>query len=505
MQVVPPPPDVTLTWALQTAMALGFSVAAVGLAWAFRRPAMRALAIGFVLTSAASGLIWLALAARSLGLPDQYGAIFTAVALPLTPVLTFVVLAHLVRLLEGRVTSALPAARTLWLTGGAALAISVTLVSVTTSVRAGSAAVVGGVGSVASMLCYAVLVGFAVRARRGAVGHRAALTALAISFVLMTARSTTNIVVTASAITSGDRPRFSATITTTQMFLLALIGALQLVAVLAEERATSLRQAEQVRQAEASGAASQRLESLGRMAGAVAHDFNNILSVITLSADGARSPLATLVQRDEDLLEIGRSARAGRDLTKQLMAFARSDPERVERFDANARVVQLRGMLQRLVRDEVVLTLTPAAAPQIIEMDATQFEQVVMNLVINARDAISGPGRIDVRLAPADADGRGGWGGSAPRAYVQLSVTDSGPGIPPEVLPHIFEPFFSTKETGEGAGLGLATCDGIVRRAGGHIQVHTEAGVGTRFEVLLPAAAHAVPDGIGRRRDVAAS
>ena len=225
-------------------------------------------------------------------------------------------------------------------------------------------------------------------------------------------------------------------------------------------------------------AKSQRLESLGRMAGAVAHDFNNVLAVIGLSAESART--AGPETSDEDLKEILASSKRGQELTRQLLAFARQAPQQITQFDVSHQIDKLSGLLQRLVGKQVVLTITLSPTPQIVEMDVTQFEQVLMNLVVNGRDAMPQGGTVSVIVAPTVV------AGDSKAGFARVSVTDTGTGIPADVLPHIFEPFFSTKTVGEGTGLGLATCDGVVRRSGGRIDVHTEAGKGTRFDVLLP-------------------
>ena len=480
MQASVSQPDVVLSWSFQTALAAGLAVACIGLAVTFGRPAMRVLAAHFSVMTVASILIWVALTARSLGLPPMTGAIVGALSLPLSPVLAFVFLRHLTRLLARRETRGFPSITLIVGAGAAGLFAGLTIAWLTMSPAGGSSAAVAVVGSVAAVIAFVVLTGMALKLRRATGAHRQALGFLTAAFAVLTLRSATNILVNIVSVATQTPPQFSVPITVAQVFLLVVAGVLLIVGVLDEDRASIVHTAEQIRHAEAALAKSERLESLGRMAGAVAHDFNNVLAVIGMSAESARG--ASSGVRDDDLGEILASSKRGQALTRQLLAFARQAPQQVSRFDANHQVEKLSGLLNRIVGKQMRVEFTLASTPQIVEMDVTQFEQVLMNLVVNARDSMPQGGTIAVTIAAGAA------AGGANAGLTRISVTDTGTGIRADVLPHIFEPFFSTKTIGEGTGLGLATCDGIVRRSGGRIEVHTETGKGTRFDVLLPRA-----------------
>lgn len=472
--------DVSLAWALQAALTGGLALACIGLAVTFGRPAMRVLAANFVLNTAASAVIWVALNARSMGLEPRVGGYVAAFSLPLSPLLSTLLMLHLARLLAGRVNRRFPSSAAIAGTAVGGLTASLALAALTSHRPGGALGVVAAIASVVAVACYAMLTVVTFRLRATSAAHRNALGLFGASFAVMTVRSTVNIAVAALALANGTTPRFSLGVTVGQVFLLVVSGVLQIIAVLDEERASILHNAEQLRHAEAAVAQSHRLESLGRMAGAVAHDFNNVLAVIGLSAEAARA--TTDAERDADLNEILVSSKRGQELTRQLLAFARQTPQQVTRFDVNHQLDKLHGLLLRIVGKRAALTLSAAPTPQLVDMDVTQFEQVVMNLVVNARDSMPNGGTIAVNVEPTVPSD------TANARFVRLTVTDTGTGIPPDVLPHIFEPFFSTKSAGEGTGLGLATCDGIVRRSAGRIDVTTDAGAGTRFAVLLPRA-----------------
>ena len=231
----------------------------------------------------------------------------------------------------------------------------------------------------------------------------------------------------------------------------------------------------------------QRLESIGRLAGGVAHDFNNLLTVIMSHAAFAKQdPL----NAEEDLAAIGRAGARAAELTRQLLAFARRQVIEPRVVDLNALTTQIDRMLRRLIGEhvELVAELEPALWP--VKVDPSQMEQVLVNLAVNARDAMPDGGTLTIETANVALDD--GYVAShadvAPGDYVMLAVSDSGMGIDPALLPMIFEPFFTTKPSGEGTGLGLATCYGIVRQAGGHIWAYSEPGNGATFKVYLPRA-----------------
>ena len=238
-----------------------------------------------------------------------------------------------------------------------------------------------------------------------------------------------------------------------------------------------------------------KMESIGRLAGGVAHDFNNILTGILASAEMAResTPRGSPAMADLDEIRLGAVRAAA--LTRQLLTFARQDESRPSPIEVNGLVQELSTMLRRLVDEEVSLTIEPAEGALWANVDRTQLEQVLVNLVVNARDATSTGGNITIRTrraAPLDD--------STPEA-VELEVLDDGRGMTPEVRRRIFEPFFTTKTRGKGTGLGLAVCYGIVTRHGGTIDVHSHEGIGTVFRVRFPA----LPEPPVATRDVAST
>jgi PAS domain S-box-containing protein len=248
---------------------------------------------------------------------------------------------------------------------------------------------------------------------------------------------------------------------------------------------------EQLRQA-------QRLEAVGRLAGGIAHDFNTVLTAIMGYADLLADQLSADDPRQHDALEIRRAAERAAALTRQLLAFSRRQVLQPVVLDINNVVGSVDALLRRLIGDEVELAVACDPAVGRVLADPGQVEQVLMNLVVNARDAMPDGGRILVStgVAVVGEDGFAqavGPDPPGPGRYVTLSVSDTGQGIPPEILPHIFEPFFTTKPSGKGTGLGLATVYGIVKQSGGHIVVDTEPGRGTTFTIFLPETQSAAP------------
>jgi PAS domain S-box-containing protein len=232
---------------------------------------------------------------------------------------------------------------------------------------------------------------------------------------------------------------------------------------------------------------SQKIEALGRLAGGVAHDFNNILSVIlghtsfALEALGAQDPVR------EDLVEVEKAGRRAAALTSQLLAFGRRQVLQPRPVDLNLVVVELEKMLRRLIGEDILLVKSLASDLWPTLADPAQVEQVIMNLVINARDAMPGGGQLTIttgNLEPGLLSGPGSGAGD----YVELAVTDTGVGIDPAVQARLFEPFFTTKPQGKGTGLGLSTVYGIVSQSGGQLRVESTPGKGSTFRVLLPRA-----------------
>ncbi len=227
----------------------------------------------------------------------------------------------------------------------------------------------------------------------------------------------------------------------------------------------------------------QKMEVVGRLAGGVAHDFNNLLTVI----NGFNELALELIPPDQPASEMIREARRSgdraTDLTRQLLALSRQQVLSPKVLDLNGVVRDASRMLRRLIGADVALETHLDPGLRAVKADPGQLEQVVMNLAVNARDAMPTGGRLTVETRNADLDGGIGRSG----AFVVLRVTDTGTGMTPEVRERIFDPFFTTKDPGKGTGLGLATVYGIVTQAGGHLAVDTAVGRGTTFEVYLPA------------------
>jgi PAS domain S-box-containing protein len=235
---------------------------------------------------------------------------------------------------------------------------------------------------------------------------------------------------------------------------------------------------------------SQKMESIGRLAGGVAHDFNNLLGVMSGYGELLRKRVAgdpRLLRYTEDIVKAAERA-AG--LTRQLLAFSRKQVLQPKILDLNAVVAEMEKMLRRLIGEDVQLVTVFDEHLGTVKADPGQVEQVLMNLAVNARDAMPKGGRLTIETSNADLDDayrRQHPGVSAGR-YVMLAVSDTGLGMPPEVKAHIFEPFFTTKEPGKGTGLGLATVHGIVKQSGGHIWVYSEPEHGTSFKIYIPRA-----------------
>jgi PAS domain S-box-containing protein len=232
----------------------------------------------------------------------------------------------------------------------------------------------------------------------------------------------------------------------------------------------------------------QKMEAMGRLVGGIAHDFNNRLVIIMgycelLKAGlGAQHPLAGHI----DTVLASSEGAAG--LTRQLLAYSRRQVLNPEAFDLNEMVERMRGLLKSVAGDRIELRIALAAQSKVLA-DSGQVEQVIMNLALNARDAMGATGGGILGFETGDVVvAAGEERGVIPGDYVSLAVSDTGTGIPDDVLPRIFEPFFTTKDAGRGTGLGLAMVEGIVRQSGGRTSVESRVGVGTRFRVLLPRA-----------------
>ncbi|MCA1784820.1 MAG: response regulator, partial [Desulfobacteraceae bacterium] len=232
----------------------------------------------------------------------------------------------------------------------------------------------------------------------------------------------------------------------------------------------------------------QKMESVGRLAGGVAHDFNNMLGVIL-----GHTELALLRTDDKqklcsDLNEIQKAAKRSADITKQLLAFARKQTISPKQIDLNDTVESMLTMLRRLIGEDIDLVWQPSDHLWPIKMDPSQIDQILANLCVNARDAIAGVGKLTIETGmktfdPAYCTDHEGF---IPGDFVMLAVSDNGCGMDNETLDNLFEPFFTTKEVGKGTGLGLATVYGIVKQNNGFINVYSEPGQGSSFKIYLP-------------------
>ncbi|MBW3554413.1 MAG: PAS domain S-box protein [Gemmatimonadetes bacterium] len=266
-----------------------------------------------------------------------------------------------------------------------------------------------------------------------------------------------------------------------------------------EREQERFRLEEQLRQA-------QKMEAVGRLAGGIAHDFNNLLTAIKGHAELLIAGPVTEEQLRDDLEEIGRSADRAAALTRQLLAFSRQSMVEPRPVDLNTLVGGMERLLRRVVGETVALEMDLHPGLGTVLADPGQMEQVLMNLVVNARDAMPGGGRLVIRTSDAvitEAEASAYSYRVVPGEYVLLTVSDTGSGMDPATAAQIFEPFFTTKPVGVGTGLGLSTVYGIIKQARGYIWVDTDLGVGTTFMVYLPRS-NREADTVAPRRRVAA-
>jgi PAS domain S-box-containing protein len=231
-----------------------------------------------------------------------------------------------------------------------------------------------------------------------------------------------------------------------------------------------------------------KMEAVGRLAGGLAHDFNNMLNIILLSAEVSLLDEALPENHRKHLLEIQQAGQRSSDLTRQLLTFSRNQPISPQKLDLNQLVAEHQKMMHRLVGEDINLTFTPGSELWSVLMDPSQVSQVLANLVINARDALSHGGTIAIETSNVKIEDASDFSPDhpAPGDYVLLTVSDTGCGMDATTLDHAFEPFFTTKAEGKGTGLGLATVFGIVKQNHGAIYAHSHVGVGTAMKVYLP-------------------
>jgi two-component system cell cycle sensor histidine kinase/response regulator CckA len=244
----------------------------------------------------------------------------------------------------------------------------------------------------------------------------------------------------------------------------------------------------------------QRLEAVGRLAAGIAHDFNNILTAILGFSDLLLDDLEPSAKGQAGLLEIRKATQRAAELTRQLLAFGRQQILQPKIVDMNTIVAEVIPMLRRLIFADTQIVVTPRSDVGLVSIDPTQLEQILVNLVVNASDAMPAGGTITIEIADAtiEVETPQNHLPMAPGEYVVLSVSDTGVGMDEATTHKIFDPFFTTKERGKGTGLGLATVYGIVKQSGGHIWVYSEIDHGSIFRVYLPRALAAVPTSGGR-------
>jgi nitrogen-specific signal transduction histidine kinase/ActR/RegA family two-component response regulator len=246
-----------------------------------------------------------------------------------------------------------------------------------------------------------------------------------------------------------------------------------------------------------------KMEAVGRLAGGIAHDFNNLLTAILGYTNLVLDELGAEHPSRPDVEQIQLAAESAASLTRQLLAFSRRQVLQPEILDLNLVVNSIASLLRRLIGEQIELVTVLAPSVGHIRADQGQLEQVLMNLALNARDAMSGGGRLTISTSDVtvDADLVKSHRGLTMGDYVLLQVSDTGTGMDANVMAHLFEPFFTTKKRGEGTGLGLATMYGIVKQSGGYVAVDTKVGAGTTFRIYLPHTKEALP-AVAEQRNV---
>jgi PAS domain S-box-containing protein len=235
---------------------------------------------------------------------------------------------------------------------------------------------------------------------------------------------------------------------------------------------------------------SQKMEAIGQLTGGLSHDFNNLLAIIIGNLDLAREELGANPEIAEALDEALNASLRGADLNRRLLAFARRQPLQPRQVDLNELVVGMMKLLSRTLGEHIEIALSTTSDLWSLRVDPTQLESALTNLAVNARDAMPGGGRLTIgtRKASIDQEYAEAHTDVSPGDFVVLEVSDTGTGIPPEMLAHVFEPFFTTKEKEQGTGLGLSMVFGFVKQSGGHIEVYSEVGIGTTLRLYLPRA-----------------
>jgi PAS domain S-box-containing protein len=233
---------------------------------------------------------------------------------------------------------------------------------------------------------------------------------------------------------------------------------------------------------------SQKMETVGRLAGGIAHEFNSLMTTVIGQSELVLGDLPPESPLRKNAAEIRQAADRAAGLTRQLLAYGRRQFLQLEFLDLNRVLAGMEGMLRHLVGAGVAVEIVPAAGLRPVKADAGQMEQVIVNMVMNAREAMPGGGKLVLETSNVTVhqESLGLVSELKPGDYVMLAITDNGAGMSDEVKKRVFEPFFTTKDVGKGTGLGLATCHGIIEQSGGHISVHSKLGEGTTFQIFLP-------------------
>src|ERR1019366_7417734 len=247
---------------------------------------------------------------------------------------------------------------------------------------------------------------------------------------------------------------------------------------------------------------SQKMEAIGRLAGGVAHDFNNILGIINASPEFLRDRIDPAAEPSHYVENIRNATERGTSLTRQLLAFSRSSAIQPRILDLNERLKDVSKLLRPLMGDDVEVLIVSRSPSAVVEADPGQLDQVLVNLAVNARHAMPRGGKFILETGTAKFDEAFAEQHQTMAAgkYVLLAVSDTGGGMDEATASRVFEPFFTTKEVGKGTGLGLATVYGIVKQSAGHILVYSEPGYGTTFKIYLPSADHRI--GLGSKPEV---
>ena len=295
------------------------------------------------------------------------------------------------------------------------------------------------------------------------------------------------IYVSAGLETSAIQARWLATMAQHLIFGLPATALLFLLLALALRRTRRLY-VESSRRMEAEEALihGQRLEALGQLTGGVAHDFNNLLTVIRSSTDLLRRPDLSSERRTRYIDAISNTVDRAAKLTAQLLAFARRQTLKPEVFDVGHCVQSIREMIGTLTGSPIEIVIRVPGEPCFVSADVSQFETALINMAVNARDAMGGEGRLTIAVRTTETESGLSFIPAHPGSYVAISVDDTGVGIPPDQLGHIFEPFFTTKEVGQGTGLGLSQVFGFAKQSGGEVIAVSEVGKGSTFTLYLP-------------------